>query len=429
VKALSRLSMTFRRVIPVIKLTDMISPSFYGLHRGIANEKYTHYWLKGGRGSTKSSFISLEIILGIMAHKGTNAVAIRKVGLYLKDSVFEQLNWAIEKLGVSHLWQVKLSPLEMIYLPTGQKILFRGADKPKKLKSTKVSKGYIRYIWYEEVDEFNGMEEIRTINQSLMRGGAKFDVLYSYNPPKSQRNWVNNEVLEQRGDRIVHHSDYTAVPRAWLGEQFIAEAEHLKQTQPTIYAHEYLGEVTGTGGEVFTNISIRPITDDEIAAFDHVRRGIDWGYGADPFSYGAMHYDSKRKRLYIYYEYYKVGAKFDAIVQAIQEENKINGIITAESAEPRSNDELKDRGLRIQKAVKGQGSVEHGITWLQNLEEIIIDRERCPNTAREFLGYELEKDNNGNWKEGFPDKDNHSIDMVRYALENDMKKSGISILK
>ena len=405
-----------------VRLSKLIAPSFYDAHYAIANETYTHYWLKGGRGSTKSSFVSVEVILGIVQHKEANAVVIRKVGMYLKDSVYEQLVWAIDKLGLTALWQCKLSPLEMVYIPTGQRILFRGADKPRKLKSTKVSKGYIRYIWYEEVDEFNGIEEIRTINQSLMRGGEKYDVFYSYNPPKSQRNWVNNEVLEERGDRIVHHSTYLSVPHDWLGEQFIVEAEYLKNTKPAQYAHEYLGEVTGTGGEVFDNIVIRNIGEDEIKRFDNVKRGIDWGYGADPFCYGAMHYDRKRKRLYVYYEYYKTGAKFDSIYRAIRAENKLNGYITAESAEPRSNDELRERGLRINAAKKGQGSVEHGITWLQNLEEIIIDNVRCPNAAREFLGYELEKDNNGNWKDGFPDKDNHTIDMVRYAMESEMTK-------
>lgn len=411
----------------MISLTSLIAPSFYSLHQDIKQGKYTHYWLKGGRGSTKSSFISIEVILGMMQNSDANAVVIRKVGLYLKDSVFEQLNWAIDKLGVSHLWHIKQSPLEMIYIPTGQKILFRGADKPKKLKSTKVAKGYVRYIWYEEVDEFNGIEEIRTINQSLMRGGSKFDVFYSYNPPKSQRNWVNNEVLEQRKDRIVHHSTYLTVPIDWLGQQFFLEAEHLKATKPDLYNHEYMGEVTGTGGEVFNNVTVRTIADEEMKSFDNIRRGLDWGYGVDPFCYGAMHYDKKRKRLYIYYEYYKVGAKFDVIAREIRKENKFNQIIIAESAEPRSNDELKDRGIRIRPAKKGPGSIEHGITWLQNLEEIIIDNARCPNTAREFMGYEIEKDNNGNFKAGFPDKANHSIDMARYALENDMKRTGVTI--
>lgn len=401
-----------------VKLSDVIAPSFYDLHKDLKQDGHTHYWLKGGRGSTKSSFVSVEIITGIMKNPEANAVVIRKVGLYLKDSVYEQLLWAIDKLGVSAYWQEKLSPLELVYIPTGQRIIFRGADKPKKLKSTKVHKGYIRYVWYEEADEFGGIEEIRTINQSILRGGSTFTVFYTYNPPKSQRNWINSEVLIPQEDKLVHHSDYRSVPKEWLGEQFIVEAEHLAKTNPDHYRHEYLGEVTGTGAEVFTNISIRPITNDEIKQFDHVKRGIDWGYGADPFVYIAAHFDSKRNRLFIFYEFFKCAAKFDLIAAEIRRENTLNGMIIAESAEPRSNDELRDRGLRIRTAVKGQGSVEHGITWLQNLEEIVIDGTRCPNTAREFSEYELERDSRGELKADFPDKNNHSIDAVRYALED-----------
>lgn len=411
----------------MIRLSEIIATVFFGVHNDIQSGAHTHYWLKGGRGSTKSSFISIEIILGMMQNPNTNAVVIRKVGHYLKDSVYEQLIWAIDKLGVNDFWQAKLSPLELIYMPTGQRILFRGADKPKKLKSTKVSKGYVKYIWYEEVDEFAGIEEIRTINQSLMRGGESFNVFYTYNPPRSQGNWVNKEVVKREKNKIVHHSTYLDVPAGWLGEKFFEEAENLKKTKPDRYNHEYLGEVTGTGGEVFTNLKIRPVSQSEIKEFDNVRRGIDWGYGANPFVYVVCHYDKKRKRLFIFYEYYKVGAKYDAISAAIKKENKLNDFITAESAEPRSNDELRDRGFRIRKAKKGPGSVEHGITWLQNLTEIIIDNERCPNTAKEFMEYELEKDSNDNFKEGFPDKDNHAIDAIRYANEKDMKKGGVSV--
>ncbi len=403
-------------------MSELIAPSFYELHSHIRHCDYTHYWLGGGRGSTKSSFVGISIPLGIMQDPDANAVVLRKVGLYLKDSVYEQLLWGIEKLGVSHLWREKLSPPELIYIPTGQRIIFRGADKPGKIKSTKVKKGYIRYIWYEEVDEFTGIEEIRTINQSLMRGGKKFDVFYTYNPPKSQRNWVNREILKERDDRITHHSDYRAVPSEWLGEQFLIEAEYLKETNPDAYRHEYLGEVIGNGAEVFKNIAVRQITDKEIDGFDRTRRGIDWGYGADPFVYVAMQLDIKRKRLYIFYEFYKCGAKFDSIAKAIKAENKLNYTVTAESAEPRSNEELRERGIRIAAAKKGQGSVEHGVTWLQNLEEIVIDEARCPETAREFLQYEYEPDGNGGFRDGFPDKNNHSIDAVRYALENDMAK-------
>lgn len=404
-----------------IVLSELIASNFHGLHKDMKDQQHTHYWLKGGRGSTKSTFISLELILGIMKYPDANAVVLRKVGLYLKDSVFEQLQWAISALSVEAYWDVKLSPLELIYNPTGQRIIFRGADKPKKIKSTKVRKGYIRYIWYEEVDEFNGPEEIRTINQSLMRGGETFDVFYSFNPPKSQRNWVNNEVLIERPDRKVHHSDYKLVPKEWLGAQFFIEAEHLKATKPEQYNHEYLGEVTGTGGEVFTNVTICKISDDEIKIFDRIKRGLDFGYAADPLAYITMHYDKTRKRLYIFYELYQVKLGNSAAAEKIKKENPNNDRITADSAEPRTIAELKRLGLNIRGAKKGPDSVEHGIKFLsEEIEEIIIDSERCPNAAREFLGYELEQDKEGNFKGEYPDKDNHTIDAVRYGMEDDM---------
>lgn len=404
-----------------VKLSELIAPSFYEIHNDIKNNRYTHYWLKGGRGSTKSSFVSIEIIIGIMKDPNANAVALRKVKETIKDSVFEQLIWAIEKLKVTEYWDIKHNPMELTYLPTGQKILFRGADKPKKIKSIKVSHGYVKFIWYEEVDEFLGMEEIRIINQSLMRGGKHFVVFYTYNPPNRNNAWVNEEILIERHDRKVHHSTYLTVPKEWLGEQFFIEAEHLKKVNEKAYRHEYLGEVTGTGGEVFTNVTIRKITDEEIKRFDRIKRGIDFGYAVDPFVYIVVHYDKTRRKLYIFNEIYKVGLSNRKAAELIKEENKNNGIITADSAEPKSIAELKEYGLKIKGAKKGPDSVDYGIKFLQDLEEIVIDSERCPNAAREFLNYELEKDKDGNFKAEFPDKNNHTIDAVRYALEDDMR--------
>ena len=377
--------------------------------------------LNGGRGSTKSSFVSIEIILGMMKDKNANGVALRKVGVNLKDSVYEQLQWAIKVLGVDNYWQSKLSPLELVYIPTGQRIVFRGADKPKKIKSTKFRNGYCKYIWYEEVDEFGGMEEIRTINQSLMRGGESFCVFYSYNPPKSQRNWINKEVLEDDPSRVIHHSTYLTVPPEWLGEQFIREAEHLKKTKPNIYEHEYLGNVTGTGGEVFTNLTIRRISDEEIMNFDHISRGLDWGYASDPFHYTVNHYDKTRRRLYIFYEIQLVGLSNEKAAKMVKAENKNNSLVICDSAEPKSIAEFNGYGIKVIGAKKGSDSVEYGIKWLQDLEEIIIDKTRCPNTAREFLNYELEPDGNDGFKARYPDKDNHSIDAVRYSREDDMR--------
>lgn len=398
-----------------INFLDLIPPSFYSVHRDIGESAHTHYALCGGRGSCKSSFVSLEIIRGIMADKNANGCAIRKVGKNLRESVFEQLLWAIEKLGASDLWDSRVSIPELVYRPTGQRIIFRGADDPRKFKSVRLSSGYMKYIWYEEADEFAGIEEIDMINQSLMRGSGRFFVFYSYNPPRSAASWINTEFAKPRKDRIMHISDYRDVPREWLGEAFLAEAEYLKKSDPRRYANEYLGEITGTGAEVFTNVKLQPIDGEMIKSFERIYRGIDWGFGADPFVYIAVAPVSRR--LYIFEEFLKHCARFDDIVSGISAFGVKQSVITADSAEPRSNDELRSRGLNIRAARKGQGSVEYGIRRLCDLDAIIIDPLRCPNAAREFTGYKLVSDGNGGFRSGYPDRDNHTIDAVRYALE------------
>ena len=415
-----------------VKLSKIIAPTFAGVHNDIKRHRHTHYWLKGGRGSTKSSFIAVEILLGMMRDAGkgqyTNAIVLRRYGVTLRESVFEQIGWAINALGVAELWKSSVSPMSWTYLPTGQRIIFRGADDPTKVKSIKFAVGWAKYLWYEEVNEFEGAEKIRSINQSVLRGGADFFVFYSFNPPQAARNWVNQYVAIERDDALVHHSTYLTVPPQWLGEQFIVEAEHLKAVKPEAYRHEYLGEVTGTGGEVFGNVTLRPITDEEISRFDNLRRGIDWGYAADPFAYNVCHYDKTRRRLYIFREIHKVKMSNRAAADLIKDEAG-SARITCDSAEPKSIDEVKSYGLRVVGARKGPDSVEYGIKWLQDLEEIVIDPVRCPETAREFSGYELERDREGNFKAGYPDKDNHHIDAVRYACEDDMKRPGVRLMK
>lgn len=407
------------------RLDELISPSFYEVHNSI--DKYTHFWLRGGRGSTKSSFISIEIILGIMKNPNTNAVVLRKVGNCLRDSVLSQLEWAVDKLGVSNKWEIRQSIPEMIYKKTGQKILFRGGDKVQRLKSTKVTQGYIRYIWYEELDEFYGMKEIRSINQSMMRGGDKFTVFYSYNPPQNRNNWVNRESLRQRVDTLVHKSTYLDVPRKWLGEQFFLEAEYLKKLHPKQYAHEYLGEATGTGGEVFDNVQIRKFTDEEIASFDNIRCGIDFGFAIDPFVYVVCYYHNNR--LYIFDEIYKKGLSNSRAAEMILKKDFANKMIICDSAEPKSINDLRSYGLHVRGAKKGPDSIEHGIRFLQGLEKIVIDKERCPSVAREFSEYELERGSDGEFKATYPDKNNHTIDAVRYALEEEITKRKARIIK
>ncbi len=405
-------------------LNELIAPSFYEVHGSI--DDYTHFWLCGGRGSAKSSFVSIEIILGIMKNPGANAVALRKVGAYIRDSVFAQLQWAIEKLGVADMWEVKPSVPEMVYKKTGQKILFRGADKVQKLKSTKVANGYIRYIWYEELSEFSGMREIRSINQSMMRGGEKFTVFYSYNPPADGRNWVNREAMRERDDMLIHKSTYLGVPKEWLGEQFFLEAEYLKKVQNEQYRHEYLGEVTGTGGEIFKNLEIRALADEEIGAFDNIKCGIDFGYAADPFVYLACYFHNNR--LYIFDEIYARGMTNIRAAEEISKKGFTDKMIVCDSAEPKSINDLRCFGLRVRGARKGPDSIEYGIRFLQGLEKIVIDPKRCENTAREFSEYELERGDDGEFMSSYPDKNNHTIDAARYALEDEITRRKARII-
>lgn len=408
-----------------IPLSCLLSPSFHSAHLDLKAGKHVHYWLSGGRGSTKSSFVSLEIILGIMQHRGANAAVFRKVKDTLRDSVFAQLQWAIDSLGVSHLWKCTENPMRMVFVQTGQAILFRGLDKAKKSKSLKAPNGYFRYVWFEELDEFSGMEEVRSVLQTTLRGGDQYAVFYSYNPPKSARSWVNAEALEQRADRLQLHTDYRAVPREWLGDQFFLEAEHLKKSRPELYRHEYLGEVTGTGTEVFRNLTFRTITEKEIASFPIVSRGLDWGYAVDPLHYACCYYDATRRRLFIFYELHRVGLSNREAAEEILKEMKQHGkgYVCCDSAEPKSVDDIHLLGVPAYGAKKGPDSVKWGIRFLADeLEEIIIDPDRCPATKREFYGYELELDGAGDPVAKYPDKDNHSIDAVRYALEEVIRK-------
>lgn len=372
-----------------VKLSGLIAPSFYELHRLVKNYCYTYYWLKGGRGSTKSSFISIEIVQGIIKDPQANAVCFRKVGDTLKDSVFAQILWAIDALGVGDFFRVMLTPLRIIYKPTGQMIYFKGLDDPKKTKSIKLRKGYFKFVWFEELDEFSGPEEIRKTNQSFLRGGSRYVVFNSYNPPRNTSSWVNKECAVSRPDKYVHHSTYLTVPREWLGEQFLLDAEYLKSIDEAAYRHEYLGESVGNGANVFTNVVLRPIGDDEIKRFDAIRQGIDWGYATDPFVFLKMNYDRKHRRLYIFGEIYKPGLLNDEAMALIRQMFDPRQTIIADSEEPKSIAEFWRAGFNIRGAEKGKGSVAYGIKFLQRLEQIIIDPERCRTRPKNLRNMNL----------------------------------------
>lgn len=409
-----------------VRLTDIIAPAFYSVHWDVIEGGHTYYDLFGGRGSTKSSFIGTEIVLGIMSDPLANAMVYRKVGNTIGSSVYEQILWSIEALGVRHLWKERTSPHSFTYLPTGQVIRFRGLDKAKKTKSIKIARGYFKYLWFEELDEFSGEEEIRSVQQSVLRGGTKFTVFKSFNPPISKSNWANQYVLTPRKDALRHKSCYTDVPPAWLGQQFLDDAEFLKETNPRAYAHEYLGEAIGTGGEVFDNLDIREIPDDMVQSFDQIYMGIDWGWYPDPFHWAKMHYDAVRLTLYIFDEYRANKESNQATWYALQTEKGVTGddLITADSAEPKSVGDYREYGAFCRPAVKGPDSVRYGIKWLQSLRAIVIDPVRCPATAQEFQNYEYERTADDEVISGYPDANNHSIDAVRYAMERVWRRKG-----
>lgn len=408
-----------------IRLSEILAPSFRDVHRALKAGEANQFVLKGGRGSTKSSFVSIEMILQLIKNPDIHAVVMRKVANTMRTTVFAQYIWAYTTLGLYDKFKATVSPMEIIYKPTGQKVMFFGADDPGKIKSIKVPFGYIGLLHLEEIDQFSGAEEVRNIEQSVLRGGAVSIEFKSFNPPKTMMNWANKYCMLEKPWQMIHSSDYRSVPRDWLGDRFINDAEYLKSVNPSAYEHEYLGIPNGNGGMVFDNVSAEEITDEQISHFDRVLNGLDWGYYPDPWAFNRMHFDSARRTLYIFDELQaqKKGNRETAdmlIAHGITYADRI----TADSAEPKSVGDYKAYGLDCRGAAKGPGSIEYSMKWLQSLVKIVIDPKRCPHTFEEFTTYEYERNKDGEVISGYPDGNNHHIDACRYATEHIWRRRG-----
>lgn len=408
-----------------------IPPAFIGVYRDILNREHLEYWLEGGRGSIKSTFAN-EVLIDLLENNPKMcAIIIRRYTNTLRDSVYAQTEWTISQFsetfaGLQDNYEFKVSPMEVTKISTGQKIYFRGTDDAGKIKSIKPPKGmYIGIVLYEEFDQIQGMATVRKINQSIVRGGEDFIQLYVYNTPPSRQHFVNKEKRIPKKNRLVHLSDYRSAPKEWLGQAFIDEAEYVEETNPKIYENEYLGLETGDGTNVFENLEIREITDEEISYFDRLYKGIDWGWYPDPFAYNDMYFDMARRTLYIFDEFHANKMSNEATWEALVDKGVTSDdLITADSAENKSIGDYKSYGAYIKGAIKGPGSVDYSMKWLSTLNKIVIDPIRCPKTAEEFESYELEKDKDGNVITGYPDKNNHHIDAVRYALEQIWRRKG-----
>lgn len=403
----------------------MVAPVFAPVLFDIKEKRHTEYVFPGGRGSTKSSFVSLAVGDILRSNDQIHAVIMRQVGDTMRSSIYQQARWAIEALGLEDEFECTVSPLEITRKSTGQKIYFRGADDPDKVKSIKVPFGYIGVLWFEELDQFMGPEAVRKIEQSVIRGGDTAYIFKTFNPPKSLNNWANKYIKIPKETRLVTESTYLDIPKKWLGKTFIEEAEFLKETNPDAYENEYLGVANGSGGSVFDNITIREITDDEISGFDHVLNGIDWGWFPDLYAFARVHYDRARLRLYVWQEYTcNKRSNRQTADELIRMGITGNDLLTCDSAEKKSIGDYKSYGLLARAAEKGPGSREYSYKWLQSLREIIIDNVRCPVAAQEFMDYEYERDKEGNIITGYPDGNDHMIDAVRYATERIWKRRG-----
>jgi len=419
------------QTIVVLPAKDIAS-SFSDINRAIDEREYREYYIEGGRGSTKSSFVSEKIIEILECNPRMCAVVLRKVKDTLKDSVFSQLEWAIDVLSetypsIKYDYKLTKSPLEITKQSTGQKIYFRGADDYGKIKSLKPPKDmYIGITWYEEFDQFAGMNEVRKINQSLIRGGDDFIQFYTYNTPASSLHFVNVEKIIPKESRLVHLSDYRTVPKKWLGQAFEDEAEYLKEVNEKLYRNEYLGEMTGVGGNVFENIELREISDKEIETFDYIYQGMDFGWFPDPLAWTKCYFNSAQRTLYIYDEFVVNKMSNQDVWEHLKTEKGVteNDMIIADSAEPKSIGDFRSYGAMMRGAEKGAGSVEYSMKWLSALNKIVIDQKRCPTSALEFSTYEYQQDKDGNYITGYLDADNHCIDSIRYALNQVWKKKG-----
>lgn len=403
-----------------------IPDTFHPVIRDIRDKGHLEYVFKGGRGSTKSSTVAMTIIELMRNNHNVHAVVCRQVGNTIKDSVYNKIKWAIGKQEFTEEFDSKLSPLEITLKDTGQKIFFRGADDPDKIKSINPEFGYIGILWFEELDQFGGPEAVRKIEQSAIRGGDDAWIFKSFNPPKTMNNWANEYVNEPKENRVVHHSTYEDVPKEWLGKAFLEEAEHLKKTKPEAYEHEYGGVPNGNGGNVFEYLEIRTITDKEIESFDRIYQGVDWGWYPDHYAFVRCYYDRTHEKIYFLDENYVLKTSNADTAQWIIDKGYDDYMITCDSNENKSVSDYRDAGIVARSAVKGPGSVEYGFKWLQT-KTLVIDPKRTPNVYKEFKNYEYERDKDGNVISGYPEgQEDHTIAATRYAFEQLFNKRGNS---
>ena len=395
----------------------------------IVGKGYGTFWrfkgryriVKGSRRSKKSKTMALWIISSIMEYPEANILVVRKVYRTLKDSCFTELKWAIKRLKVEAWWDIKESPLEMTYKPTGQKIYFRGLDDPLKITSIAVEVGALCWMWIEEAYEITSEADFDTLAESMLGDlpeGLFKQITLTFNP-WNEKTWIKKRFFDVEDEEILAlTTNYMC--NEWLSPEDIKVFEEMKRRNPRRYAVAGLGQWGIVDGLVYENWREEAFdhTDEEwqkkhpnlISAF-----GLDFGYTNDPTTLFCGLLDKKNKKLYVFDELYKKGLSNKRIAEEIQAMGYAKERIIADSAEPKSIDELKSLGLRTKGAKKGKDSIQNGIQWIQDLE--IIIHPRCVNFITEISNYTWATDKFGTKLNVPIDDFNHLMDAMRYGLE------------
>lgn len=412
----------------------MSSKKYYYLP-DIIGKGYKSFWnfrgryrvVKGSRASKKSKTTALWYIYHLMKYPEANLLVVRKTFRTLKDSCFTDLKWAVHRWGVDHLWNFTLSPLEATYIPTGQKIYFRGLDDPLKVTSIAVDKGCLCWMWIEEAYEIMSESDFDMLDESI-RGstpeGIFKQITITLNP-WNEHHWIKKRFFDSCDpDTLALTTNYLC--NEWLDKSDLAVFERMKVNNPRRYQVAGLGNWGIVEGliyenwkeEAYTLITRKEAQEGRKGVIrDNLKTvcGLDFGYTNDPTAFVIALLDRDNSRLYIYDEFYEKGLSNKAIAERIKELGYRKERITADSAEPKSIDELKTYGLNVKGAVKGKDSIVHGIQWIQDLE--IIIHPRCVNFLTEISNYTWDTDRFGKKLNVPIDDFNHLMDALRYAVE------------
>lgn len=401
----------------------------------IVGKGYKEFWkfhgryrvVKGSRASKKSKTTALWIIYNMMKYKDANTLVVRKTFRTLKDSCFTELKWAVHRLHVDHLWDFKESPLETTYLPTGQKIYFRGLDDPLKVTSITVDVGSLCWMWIEETYEIMKETDFDMLDESIRGECAEplfKQITLTFNP-WNERHWLKKRFFDKPDpDVLALTTNYLC--NEWLDANDLNLFERMKKNNPRRYQVAGLGGWGIVEGLVFENWKeeeFRFITKKEAdegqtgVIKDNLKPafGLDFGYTNDPSALFCGMLDLGQKRLYVFDEFYEKGLSNKAIAQKIEQMGFVKEKITADCAEPKSIDELNSLHLHVTGAKKGKDSINNGIQWIQELE--IIVHPRCVNFLTEISNYTWDIDKFGKKLNVPIDDFNHLMDAMRYALE------------